>query len=477
MSIRFRVVLSTVVLSALAVGAADIATSTALRRYVDRRDQTQVREVAQGVRAVVASGRTLRLPSFPGTKQPVLVEVFDHRGRLVERVAGQGGAKVHLPADLRLHPNQPRQVGGRSRGSAEYEAIALATARGQTVVAVISIRDDVQTLTHLAVVELAAGLGVLLVLAFAAAAVLTVSLRPLRRIAETADAIADGDLGARVPPAPKRSEVGRVASALNRMLSEIEAAFQQRDETEVRLRRFLADASHELRTPLTSIRGYAELFRRGAQDRPQDLARAMSAIEHEAEQMAMLVEDLLLLARLDETRPIEQEQVALDDIVEAAVESMRVVDPYRTVSVELSERPLLITGDAPRLRQVVDNLLANVRAHTPAGASAAVELEIREGRAILTVEDTGPGVPEAEQERIFDRFTRIDPARARASGGAGLGLAVVRSIVAAHGGNVGYRGARRNGSIFTVTLPVAETCPSVPSQASFSGPPARPHVS
>jgi len=452
-SIRLRVAIATVVLAALAVGAADIATSAALRRYVDRRAQTQVREVAQGARGVVASGRTLNLPNFPGTKQPVLIEVLNDNGEAVERVAGQDASQVRLPADFRLHLDQPRQLRKRSGGAAAFEAIALPVFDGRTVVAVISIRDDVQMLTRLRVVELIAGAAALLVLALAVAAVLTVSFRPLRRIAETADAIADGDLAARVPPASRRSEVGRVASALNRMLGEIEAAFAQRDETEARLRRFLADASHELRTPLTSIRGYAELFRRGAQERPQDLAKAMGAIEQEAERMAMLVEDLLLLARLDETRPIERQPVPLDQLVEAAVESARVVDPDRPVRIELAERPLLVTGDAARLRQVIDNLLANIRTHTPADAPAAVALEMLDGHVVLTVEDRGPGIPETEQERIFDRFMRLDPARGRASGGAGLGLAVVQSIVAAHGGSVRYRPANPNGSIFEVTLP------------------------
>jgi two-component system OmpR family sensor kinase len=334
-----------------------------------------------------------------------------------------------------------------------FEAIALQLSGGRTVVAVISIKDDVQMLARLALVELTAGVAVLFVLAIAAAATLTASLRPLRRIALTADAIVAGDLSARVPPAPRRSEVGRVASALNRMLGEIEAAFAQRDETEARLRRFLSDASHELRTPLTSIKGYAELFRRGAQDRPQDLAKAMGAIEQEAERMSALVEDLLLLARLDETRPLERHPVALDEIVEAAVESALVVDPGHPVRVDAPERPVVVEGDAARLRQVVDNLLANVRRHTPAGTPATVTLRTSDGSIVLSVADTGPGVPKADQGRIFDRFVRLDAARSRASGGSGLGLAVVRSIVVAHGGSVRYRDAKPTGSVFEVRLP------------------------
>jgi two-component system, OmpR family, sensor kinase len=458
-SIRLRVVLATVLLAALAVGAADVATSLVLGRYVHRREATQVREIAQGVRAAVASGGRLNLPSLPGPTQPVLVEVLSRNGHVLERVAGKGASQVRLPADLRSHLDQPRQLSSRSGGPAAFDALALPVPGGRTVVAVISIRDDVHTLARLAVVELVAGVVVLVLLALAAAAVVTVSLRPLRRIAATADAIADGDLAARVPPAPRRSEVGRVASALNRMLGEIEAAFAQRDETEARLRRFLSDASHELRTPLTSIQGYAELFRRGAQERPQDLAKAMGAIEQEAERMATLVEDLLLLARLDETRPLEQQPVALDQLVEAAVESARAVEPDRPLLLDLPERPLVVTGDATRLRQVIDNLLTNIRRHTPAGTAASVALRTLDGQAVLTVEDSGPGIPEAERERVFDRFVRLDPARTRTSGGAGLGLAVVRSIVAAHGGSVRYRPASPHGSIFEVTLPTNRAAP------------------
>jgi two-component system OmpR family sensor kinase len=452
-SIRARVVLATVALAALAVVAADVATSLVLGRYVDRRAQTQVRETAQGARAAIAGGRALSLPILPGAKRPVLVEVLNRRGGVAQRAAGGSASQVQLPADLASHLNQPRRLRGRHGGRSVFEAIALPLSSGRTVVAVISIKDDVQMLARLALVELIAGVAVLIVLAIAAAATLTASLRPLRRIALTADAIAAGDLSARVPPAPRRSEVGRVASALNRMLGEIEAAFAQRDETEARLRRFLSDASHELRTPLTSIKGYAELFRRGAQDRPQDLAKAMGAIEQEAERMSALVEDLLLLARLDETRPLERHPVALDEIVEAAVESALVVDPGHPVRVDAPERPVVVEGDAARLRQVVDNLLANVRRHTPAGTPATVTLRTSDGSIVLSVADTGPGVPKADQGRIFDRFVRLDAARSRASGGSGLGLAVVRSIVVAHGGSVRYRDAKPTGSVFEVRLP------------------------
>jgi two-component system OmpR family sensor kinase len=238
------------------------------------------------------------------------------------------------------------------------------------------------------------------------------------------------------------------------MLGENEAAFAQRDATEERLRRFLADASHELRTPLTSIRGYAELFRRGADSRPQDLAKVMRAIEEEASRMSSLVEDLLLLARLDDARPIERHPVALDDVVARAIEAARAADSARVVEFEFAGRPLVVEADESRLRQVIDNLLANVRQHTPVEARTFVSLRVVDQQAVLTVEDTGPGIPAADSELVFGRFSRLDAARGREQGGAGLGLAIVRSIVAAHGGVVEVRSARPHGAIFEVRLPL-----------------------
>jgi two-component system OmpR family sensor kinase len=321
----------------------------------------------------------------------------------------------------------------------------------------------VSTLAQLFHLNFFVGGVVLGLLALVALVVLTRSLRPLRQIAATADAIVAGDLAARVPLAPKRSEIGRVATALNRMLGENQAAFAQRDATEERLRQFLADASHELRTPLTSIRGYAELFRRGASERPEDLATVMRAIEDEAARMSRLVEDLLLLARLDDARPLEHLPVALDDLAERAVEAARAAEPDRLIQFEFAERPLVIEGDESRLRQVIDNLLANVRRHTPADASAFVSLRPAGDHVILAVEDTGPGIAFADRELVFGRFARPDAARGLEEGGAGLGLAIVRSIVTAHGGTITIRSAHPQGAVFEVRLPVHSNSRVTPS--------------
>ena len=454
MSIRLKVTLATVAIAAFAVGAADVTTFVLLRGYFSSRAQTSVRQIARAAVATLQDGRELTLNTFAGADRLVLVEVLSPQGKVRQHLGTSEAADVRIPSDLVLHPGRPREIEAPGRVGRAFEVIAVPAANGRTVVAAVSLKNEVNTLEHLFKLNFAVGGVVLALLALVALVVLTRSLRPLRQIAVTADAIAAGDLTARIPPAPKRSEIGRVATALNRMLGENEAAFAQRDATEERLRRFLADASHELRTPLTSIRGYAELFRRGADSRPQDLAKVMRAIEEEASRMSSLVEDLLLLARLDDARPIERHPVALDDVVARAIEAARAADSARVVEFEFTERPLVVEADESRLRQVIDNLLANVRQHTPVEARTFVSLRVVDQQAVLTVEDTGPGIPAADSELVFGRFSRLDAARGREQGGAGLGLAIVRSIVAAHGGVVEVRSARPHGAIFEVRLPL-----------------------
>src|ERR671918_2805328 len=237
------------------------------------------------------------------------------------------------------------------------------------------------------------------------------------------------------------------------MLAEIERAFAERVAAEERLRRFVADASHELRTPVTSIRGYAELFRRGAGDRPADLANTMRRIEQEGERMGELVEELLLLARLDQGLPLERQPVDLPAVVAAAVDAARAADPGRPIDVD-SQKRVVVLGTESRLRQVVDNLHTNARVHTPAGTPIHVRLAPANEEVVLEVADEGPGVPAEEADRIFERFHRTDRSRTRSQGGVGLGLAIVRSLVEAHGGAVGYRARPRGGSIFRIVLPL-----------------------
>ena len=284
-------------------------------------------------------------------------------------------------------------------------------------------------------------------------------LRPLRRVEASAAAITDSDLDLRVPGADQPTEVGNLAAALNEMLDRLQLSSEEREQTlselrasESRMRRFVADASHELRTPIAATAAYAELFEHGARDHPADLDRAMSGIRRETSRMAGLVDDLLLLARLDEHRPLADESVDLTELVFAAIDAAKTVDPTRAIRVKIND-VVAVRGDAGRLRQVVDNLLANVRAHTPGDTPIEVELSTDGRAAMLTVTDSGPGVTPADLDHLFDRFYRVDDARARSTGGSGLGLAIVDAIIQAHHGSITAHNVEPHGLALTVRLP------------------------
>jgi two-component system OmpR family sensor kinase len=335
-----------------------------------------------------------------------------------------------------------------------YEVLAQPMPGGVTLVLAFPVTDIASTLRHLAWIEGLVTAAVLVVLGTLAWWIVRRGLRPLDEMTDTAGAIAQGDLTRRVPVEAGRTEVGRLGTALNTMLGNIEEAFAAQAASEERLRRFLADASHELRTPLTSIRGYAEMFDRGARDRPEDLATSMRHIRAEADRMSDLVTDLLLLARLDRERPLEHERLDLGKVVGEAVGAARVSCPDRTISFAHPEGAV-VEGDASRLRQVADNLLTNAARHTPAGTPVHVRVRLEGPSAVLEVQDHGPGIPADEQARIFEPFHRADASRARTTGGVGLGLAIVAAITRAHGGTVGVESNGSGGSTFWVRLPVA----------------------
>jgi two-component system OmpR family sensor kinase len=285
-------------------------------------------------------------------------------------------------------------------------------------------------------------------------------------VEQTAAAIAEGDLSRRVPHRDPRTEVGRLALAVNGMLSQIELSFRIRRASEEealaseqRMRRFVTDASHELRTPLTSIRGFAELYRQGAVGNPDDVARLMRRIEDEAARMGVLVDDLLLLARLDQQRPLEREIVDLVTVAADSVHAAQAVAPQRPITLEVLEGPTPpeIVGDESRLRQVVGNLVTNAITHTPPGTPISVRVGSRvEGGVLLgllEVADQGPGLDAEASARVFERFYRADPSRTRALGGTGLGLSIVAALVAAHGGRVELETAPGEGATFRVLLP------------------------
>jgi two-component system OmpR family sensor kinase len=323
------------------------------------------------------------------------------------------------------------------------------------VVVAVPLREVEQTLSRLRLIEAIVTAAVLAALAALTWWVVRLGLRPLERMEATANAIGAGDLSRRVDSADERTEVGRLGLALNAMLGQIEGAFAERRASEERLRRFLADASHELRTPLSSIRGYAELFRLGPAQDPEQLAGAMRRIEEEATRMGRLVDDLLLLARLDEVRDPRREPVDVAALARDACEDARVAAPQRPISFTAPDEPVLVAADPDQLRQVLTNLLRNALVHTPEGTPVEVSATLDGERAAVHVRDHGPGLPEGAAERVFERFWRQGDSRARDRGGAGLGLAIVSAVTAAHGGTATAADADGGGAVFTVELPAA----------------------
>ena len=336
-------------------------------------------------------------------------------------------------------------------GGTRYRVLAIPQDGGTLLVA-IPLRDVADTLSRLVAIEIAVSVTVLAVLAAAAWWLVRLGLRPLAEMERAAGAIAGGDLSRRVEPAETKTEVGRLGLALNAMLARIEQAFAERRASEERLRRFAADASHELRTPLTSVRGYAELFRRGASEDPEALRNAMRRIEEESERMSILVEELALLARLDQRRPLDREPVELVTIASAAVDAARVAAPDRAIDLE-TPSSLVAVADGPRVRQILDNLLSNADRHTPPTAAVHVRVRAEGDDAVLVVEDEGPGIPEEDAHRVFERFFRADPSRSRSSGGSGLGLSIVAALAHAHGGSTSYARAPSGGARFEVRIP------------------------
>jgi two-component system OmpR family sensor kinase len=328
---------------------------------------------------------------------------------------------------------------------------AAGSYQGDFLVTAIPLSGVTRSLHHLIVLDLGVGAVVLVALSAAGLVLLRRGLQPLERLATTAGAIADGDLSQRAGYADRRTEVGQLGSAFNSMMGRIEQAFADRDATEDRLRQFLADASHELRTPLTSIRGYAELWQMGAATSGVELQTAMARIEEHARQMSSLVEELLLLARLDQTRPPERVPVDLTVLAAETLGDAAVTAPDRRFSLDAPEQ-VQVVGDARHLRQAVSNLLVNAIRHTPAGTPIELRL-LRDGSvAVLEVRDHGPGLSDDGLQRAFDRFWRADTSRTGT--GSGLGLAIVAAVAAEHGGGAAAANDPDGGAVFSLRLPL-----------------------
>jgi two-component system OmpR family sensor kinase len=327
---------------------------------------------------------------------------------------------------------------------------------GQFVVLAIPLTDVQSTLSQLLQLEALTGLGVVAATIILALLIIRIGLQPLQKMGGVAADIAAGDLTRRVEPATPKTEIGRLGLALNGMLSQIESAFRERTESNTRLRRFIADASHELRTPLTSIRGYSEMLRRGAAESPADADTARRRIEEESVRMSVLVDDMLLIARLDQGRPLERKPVDLQAIASDAAADARAVAPHREITMS-AHGPVVVAGDDTRLRQVLGNLVRNALVHTPQQSAIEIAVSTVDGVGRMSVIDHGPGLKPAELEHIFEPFYRADPSRSRDSGGAGLGLSIVSAVVGAHGGNVKVKETSGGGATFEVELPLART--------------------
>ena len=316
------------------------------------------------------------------------------------------------------------------------------------------INGVVSSLRRLLALEALITIIVLLTAIVLGRALVRVGLRPLRDVERTANAITAGDLTERIPVEDPQTEVGHVATALNLMLEQIHETVTELAASESRSRRFVADASHELRTPLAAVSAYAQAFQQGAARQPEELARVMDGIERESSRMIRLVEDLLLLARLDEHEPLEPEPVELAGLAAEAIETALTVTSDWPIRLE-ADRAVEVIGDRVALRQILDNLLSNVRAHTPSGTAATVRIAAEGNAAIIEVTDHGPGIDERQSITVFERFFRADPSRARTTGGAGLGLAIVAAIAAAHDGHVQIRSGNPSGVVITVALPLS----------------------
>ncbi len=493
MSLRLRLLLAVGAVALAALAVADVVTYRSLKSFLyDQVDQS-LESAHVGLEHRGGGGgpggqrgpddsRGDRGPrqdeptagAAPGT----FVQVRDGAGTVVSSVP------AYLPGGTAVTPELPARIGGLESGHAgeptRYLTASATESDGpQLRVRVGQFADGGQLILGLPLTNTAATLHRLLFIelvvtgvALAAASALgwwlvRVGLRPLGEVKRTAAAIAEGQLDRRVPGEEAHTEVGEVARALNTMLGRIEGAFAERDATEAelrrseeRLRRFVADASHELRTPLAAVTAYAEMSDRVARDHPEDLDRVMGGIRSESARMGHLVEDLLLLARLDEGLPLERRPVELVALVADAATAARAVGPAWPVELRAT-LPVETVGDATRLRQVVDNLLANVRAHTPAGTTARITVEGDAGTAfghaaggvLVEVADDGPGLTDEQAGRIFERFYRADQSRSRLHGGTGLGLGIVAAIIAAHGGTVDVVAAPGEGTAIRVHLP------------------------
>jgi len=484
-SLRVRVMAAAAVLVAVTSVVMGLLGTVLLRDYLYGRVDAQLRTFSSFISRVVAHPRPGPIPRPPKQQQlptDYLVEVVGPGGQVhVTPGSRQGTAAPALTAAELHGPATPFTAAAKGSPGHSWRVLVRAVPGGRHVVAAVSLDDVQSTVGQLEIADTVAGVAAILLLAGIGFPLIRASLAPLSRMEETASAIAAGELSRRIPHPQERTEVGRLATALNAMLGRIEASYRAREDGEAkardsadRMRRFVADASHELRTPLTSVKGLAEFYLQqgDAADRVE-MTRLMTGIQAEAARMGRLVDDLLLLAQFDEDRPLDLQPVDLSSIAVQAAAGARAIQPSRPLTV-LAAAPVIVRADAGRLRQVLDNLIGNALQHTPAGTPVTVTVTACSADGQVSVADAGPGLSAAQATRVFDRFYRTDRARSRASGGTGLGLSIAATLVAAHGGMIDVDTQPGRGATFAVRLPLAAAA-AVEGDGEAGGGPPTPH--
>lgn len=511
-TLRTRLVFSAVTLIAVVAAVIGSVTTIAFHTYMYGKLDDQLRDIA--VRADFGPGSGAPVPGVPQAKDPLgfiggggqpfnTFGALDSDGEISESAVAKdngprakettepltGAQKASLEAAGVIADGTAHDVDLPGLGG--FRVRAVPKDDGTTVLVGIPTAEVSRALTTLILVEVCVTGAGLIAAGIAGAAMVGVALRPLRRVAATATRVSELPLHsgevALFEPVPSaeadpRTEVGQVGAALNRMLGHVGSALDARQKSEMRVRQFVADASHELRTPLASIRGYAELTRRGRENTGPDTRHALGRIESEAERMTGMVEDLLLLARLDAGRPLSYESTDLSPLVIDAVSDARVADrtaaspdgpgpvPAHQWRLDLPEEPATVRADPTRIQQVLVNLLANARTHTPPGTTVTVRVRSGAGSPWVTLEvrDDGPGIPAELLPHVFERFARGDASRSRHAGSTGLGLAIVQAVVTAHGGAVEVRSAPGE-TVFAVHLPAERVPHPVAASAGTAG--------
>ena len=478
-SLRNRLLVAVLAVAAIGIGTSDFLAITSLRSFLTTQIDTQLNGILTSrMMRLDRAGIDTSSGDDGGTPQPfnmiqplrgipsaTSVTLLDSSGAVVGKLGGDlAGEDTSIISPFTgFTPKKIAALGGKGftveKGASQVHLRAIAqelpSGLGSVVVAT-SLEAENRTLGELSGLFFFISLIVLVLIGLFARLLIQISLKPLREVEVTAAAIAEGDLSARLPESKPTTEVGRLTKSLNTMLGRIEESFAVRVASESRLRRFAADASHELRTPLTAIRGFAELYRQGAVRGEENTKELVGRIESESVRMSSLVEDLLLLARMDQAPTLAKEPVDLNAVVHDAVASAEAAGPTHPIEVDLPYEESFVLGDPLRIHQVLANLLANARTHTPEGTKIKVGIEQSDAETTVSVADNGPGLSEEHRKKIFERFFRADPSRARTSGeGSGLGLSIVDAVMKAHGGSVTVESELGRGSTFTLHFPIA----------------------